>query len=327
MNIDSYWEYSDPAASEARFRAALPQATADERLELLTQIARTHSLRRQFGASARAARRSRTATGWRGSRAARALPARARPHLQLGGRQGACGGPVPAGLGNRERRAPRRARGRRRAHARDRRAAGQRRRVDRARRRTRARVDRRQGARPASGAAEQPRLEPARRRPPRRGAARLPRSRSGVARDRPAAAGPHRHVVGRALPAFAEAVRRGAAAAAATGAGVAGRRQRRRLRVRGDRREPRGAWPARGSDGVLPARGKRARQGSAVRAGESGAAGAHHRRWAGARPSSLQRFNRTGIDSPRAFGRTPGVVDSAAPRAARRAEPCGQAGA
>jgi tetratricopeptide (TPR) repeat protein len=49
MNIDSYWEYSDPAASEARFRAALPQATADERLELLTQIARTHSLRRRFG--------------------------------------------------------------------------------------------------------------------------------------------------------------------------------------------------------------------------------------------------------------------------------------
>jgi tetratricopeptide (TPR) repeat protein len=49
MNIDSFWEYSDPAASEARFRAALPQASADQRLELLTQIARTHSLRRQFG--------------------------------------------------------------------------------------------------------------------------------------------------------------------------------------------------------------------------------------------------------------------------------------
>jgi tetratricopeptide (TPR) repeat protein len=48
MNIDSYWEYSDPAASEARFRAALRQASAGERLELLTQIARTHSLRRQF---------------------------------------------------------------------------------------------------------------------------------------------------------------------------------------------------------------------------------------------------------------------------------------
>jgi tetratricopeptide (TPR) repeat protein len=48
MNIDAFWEYSNPAASEARFRAALPQATADDRLELLTQIARTHSLRRQF---------------------------------------------------------------------------------------------------------------------------------------------------------------------------------------------------------------------------------------------------------------------------------------
>jgi tetratricopeptide (TPR) repeat protein len=48
MNIDSYWEYSDPAASEARFRAALAQATPSQTLELLTQIARTHSLRRQF---------------------------------------------------------------------------------------------------------------------------------------------------------------------------------------------------------------------------------------------------------------------------------------
>lgn len=48
MNIDAFWEYSDPAASERRFRDALPGATADERLELLTQIARTNSLRRQF---------------------------------------------------------------------------------------------------------------------------------------------------------------------------------------------------------------------------------------------------------------------------------------
>jgi tetratricopeptide (TPR) repeat protein len=49
MDIDAFWEYSDPAASEARFRAALPAATGDERLELLTQIARTHSLRGEFG--------------------------------------------------------------------------------------------------------------------------------------------------------------------------------------------------------------------------------------------------------------------------------------
>jgi len=48
MDIDSFWEYSDPAASEARLRSALDQAKGDDRLELLTQIARTHSLRRDF---------------------------------------------------------------------------------------------------------------------------------------------------------------------------------------------------------------------------------------------------------------------------------------
>ena len=48
MDIDSFWEYSDPALSETRFRAALPEAQGDERLELLTQIARTYSLRGQF---------------------------------------------------------------------------------------------------------------------------------------------------------------------------------------------------------------------------------------------------------------------------------------
>ncbi len=48
MDIDAFWEYSDPAASEARFRAALASAEDDEQLELLTQIARTFSLRGQF---------------------------------------------------------------------------------------------------------------------------------------------------------------------------------------------------------------------------------------------------------------------------------------
>ncbi len=51
MDIDAFWEYSNPAASEARFRAALAAASDDERLELLTQIARTHSLRREFAAA------------------------------------------------------------------------------------------------------------------------------------------------------------------------------------------------------------------------------------------------------------------------------------
>lgn len=51
MDIDAFWEYSDPAASEDRFRAALAAAEGDERLEMLTQIARTFSLRGQFAAA------------------------------------------------------------------------------------------------------------------------------------------------------------------------------------------------------------------------------------------------------------------------------------
>ena len=47
-DIDSYWEYTDAAGSEAKFRAALDSATGDERLEILTQIARTFSLRKRF---------------------------------------------------------------------------------------------------------------------------------------------------------------------------------------------------------------------------------------------------------------------------------------
>ena len=48
MDIDSFCEYSDPALSEQRFRTALGSAQGDERLELLTQIARTYSLRGRF---------------------------------------------------------------------------------------------------------------------------------------------------------------------------------------------------------------------------------------------------------------------------------------
>ncbi len=47
-NIDSFWEYTNPAVSEERFRAALSSAQGDVRLELLTQIARTFSLRQRF---------------------------------------------------------------------------------------------------------------------------------------------------------------------------------------------------------------------------------------------------------------------------------------
>jgi tetratricopeptide (TPR) repeat protein len=49
INIDSFWEYTNPAESEDRFRTALISAHGDERLELLTQIARTYGLRQRFG--------------------------------------------------------------------------------------------------------------------------------------------------------------------------------------------------------------------------------------------------------------------------------------
>ncbi|HEX4780352.1 MAG TPA: hypothetical protein VH301_06335, partial [Usitatibacter sp.] len=48
MDVDAYWEYSDPAASEARFREALASARGEERLEILTQVARSYGLRKRF---------------------------------------------------------------------------------------------------------------------------------------------------------------------------------------------------------------------------------------------------------------------------------------
>ncbi len=48
VNIDAYWEFSDPEKSEGVFSSLLPGANPSEKLELLTQIARTHSLRGQF---------------------------------------------------------------------------------------------------------------------------------------------------------------------------------------------------------------------------------------------------------------------------------------
>lgn len=48
LDIESHWDYANPAASEARFRELLVIAQGDDRLELLTQLARTYSLRRDF---------------------------------------------------------------------------------------------------------------------------------------------------------------------------------------------------------------------------------------------------------------------------------------
>ena len=49
--LDALWTFAAPALSEARFRAELARHPAGSReaLETATQIARTHSLRRQFG--------------------------------------------------------------------------------------------------------------------------------------------------------------------------------------------------------------------------------------------------------------------------------------
>src|SRR5688500_5671859 len=46
--IVQLWNFSDPAASELRFRDALAGAQGDLGLELETQIARTYSLRKRF---------------------------------------------------------------------------------------------------------------------------------------------------------------------------------------------------------------------------------------------------------------------------------------
>jgi tetratricopeptide (TPR) repeat protein len=48
VDPDPLWDFANPAASEQRFRQALQGAQGDDVLVLRTQIARTHSLRRQF---------------------------------------------------------------------------------------------------------------------------------------------------------------------------------------------------------------------------------------------------------------------------------------
>lgn len=48
MTIDRLWDFDDPVSSEGRFRERLATATGDERLELLTQVARAQGLQRRF---------------------------------------------------------------------------------------------------------------------------------------------------------------------------------------------------------------------------------------------------------------------------------------
>ena len=48
IDLAPLWDFNDPAASEQRFRDALPTATSDDALILQTQIARTWGLRGDF---------------------------------------------------------------------------------------------------------------------------------------------------------------------------------------------------------------------------------------------------------------------------------------
>jgi len=48
LDLQALWDFSQPQLSEQRFVAAMAGATADERLILQTQIARSHGLRRDF---------------------------------------------------------------------------------------------------------------------------------------------------------------------------------------------------------------------------------------------------------------------------------------
>lgn len=46
--LDDLWDFADPAASEARLRAAAGATTGDDRAELLTQVARSLGLQEQY---------------------------------------------------------------------------------------------------------------------------------------------------------------------------------------------------------------------------------------------------------------------------------------
>ncbi len=52
QDFDKLWNYNDPATTEIKFREVLNDSSPEKDLslhvQLLTQIARTHSLRKQF---------------------------------------------------------------------------------------------------------------------------------------------------------------------------------------------------------------------------------------------------------------------------------------
>lgn len=51
IELNTLWDFSQPALSEQRLRAALASARGGDALILQTQIARSHSLRKDFAAA------------------------------------------------------------------------------------------------------------------------------------------------------------------------------------------------------------------------------------------------------------------------------------
>lgn len=78
LDLNTLWDFGNPALSEQRFRQALTQAQGDEALILHTQIARTHSLRKDFDAARNVLRQIEPAIGTAGPEA------RVRYYLELG---------------------------------------------------------------------------------------------------------------------------------------------------------------------------------------------------------------------------------------------------
>jgi hypothetical protein len=78
LDLNALWDFGNPALSEQRFRQALAQAQGDDALILHTQIARTHSLRKDFDAARSVLRHIEPAIGTAGAEA------RVRYHLEFG---------------------------------------------------------------------------------------------------------------------------------------------------------------------------------------------------------------------------------------------------
>jgi tetratricopeptide (TPR) repeat protein len=78
LDLNALWDFGNPALSEQRFRQALAQTQGDEVLVLHTQIARTHSLRKDFDAARSVLRQIEPAIATAGSEA------RVRYHLEFG---------------------------------------------------------------------------------------------------------------------------------------------------------------------------------------------------------------------------------------------------